>query len=483
MSLPRPRRCLRLVVVALLTAGGLMFAGPLAGTAVAAPAAVANGTQFTDTAGNVVQAHGGGVLAVGGFYYWFGENRNPNGTFKAVSVYRSTDLRSWEFRNNVLTQSSAAELNVANIERPKVIFNSSTGQYVMWMHKENGSDYGQALAAVATSSTVDGAYSYRGSFRPLANMSRDITIFRDDNGTAYMASAARENADLNLYRLTPDYLGISGLVQTLWPGSFREAPALFKRNGVYFMLTSAATGWSPNQQKYATASSISGPWSALQNVGDGTASDSQTAYVLPVTGSGATSYLYLGDRWAGAWGGRVNDSRYVWLALRFGSNTSMSMAWSPQLTIDTAAGTIAPGAGGTSTLVARHSGKCLDVTSGSAGNGTAVKQFSCNGGANQRWQAVDAGGGFVSLLAGHSGKCLDVTNGSTSDGAVLEQFSCNAGTNQQFQLQDAGGGFVRLVVRQSGKCVDVTSASTSDGAAVKQFSCTAGTNQQWSRGT
>jgi hypothetical protein len=472
-----PRRLLRLALLTALGAASLALAAP----ANAAPAAVPNGTQFHDTGGNVVQAHGGGVLAVGGFYYWFGENRNPNGTFRAVSVYRSTDLRNWEFRNNVLTSSSAAELNVSNIERPKVIFNSSTGQYVMWMHKENGSDYSQALAAVATSSTVDGNYSYRGSFRPLSNMSRDITIFRDDDGTAYMASAARDNADLNLYRLTPDYLGISSLVGTLWPGSFREAPAIFKRNGVYFMLTSAATGWSPNQQKFATASSISGPWSGLQNVGDTTASDSQTAYVLPVSGSSGTSYLYLGDRWAGAWGGPVNASQYVWLALRFPSNTSMTMAWSPQLTIDTAAGTITPGTGGTSTLVARHSGKCLDVTSGSGGNGTAVKQFTCNGGANQRWEAVDAGGGFVSLLAGHSGKCLDVTSGSTADGAAMEQFSCNNGTNQQFQLQDAGGGFVRIVARQSGKCLDVTNASTADGAAVKQFTCNGQPNQQWSR--
>src|SRR5262245_1687180 len=115
----------------------------------AAAVTVVNGTQFTDTSGAVVHAHGGGVLKVGSYYYWFGENRNANNTFKAVSVYRSTDLRTWEFRNNVLTSSSAAELNNANIERPKVIYNSSTGQYVMWMHKENGSDYSEARAAVA----------------------------------------------------------------------------------------------------------------------------------------------------------------------------------------------------------------------------------------------------------------------------------------------------------------------------------------------
>ncbi|MGK3961124.1 hypothetical protein WMF38_49735 [Sorangium sp. So ce118] len=34
----------------------------------------------------------------------------------------------WEFRNHVLTPGSHRELGSANIERPKVIYNSSTGQ-------------------------------------------------------------------------------------------------------------------------------------------------------------------------------------------------------------------------------------------------------------------------------------------------------------------------------------------------------------------
>ncbi|MBT8224179.1 MAG: family 43 glycosylhydrolase, partial [Dactylosporangium sp.] len=301
---------------------------------------ITNATQFTDTAGNVVQAHGGGMIETGGYYYWFGENRNDNGTFRYVSVYRSTDLRTWEFRNHVLTQNSAAELAVANIERPKVIYNAATGTYVLWAHWENGSDYGEARTAVATSSTVDGAYTYRGSFRPLGYASRDMTVFADDDGSAYLISATNANADLNVYRLTSDYTGVASLVQTLWPGSWREAPAMFKRNGVYVLVTSGATGWAPNQQKYATATSIAGSWSALANLGNSLTYGSQAAFVVPVQGSSATSYLYLGDRWAGAWGGKVNDSKYVWLPLTFSSNTTMSMSWYPRGAIDTAAGTV-----------------------------------------------------------------------------------------------------------------------------------------------
>jgi hypothetical protein len=475
------------VRVALLTALATITAAVGAAVAVAEPAraagVVTNGTQFHDTTGAVVHAHGGGVLKVGSFYYWFGENRNPDGTFHAVSAYRSTDLVTWEFRANVLTSASAAELNVANIERPKVIFNSSTNQFVMWMHKENGSDYSQARAAVATSSTVDGNYTYRGSFRPLDQyMSRDITLFRDDDGTGYMISAANENADLHVYRLTPDYLGIAARVQRLWPGSSREAPAMFKRNGVYFLLTSAATGWSPNQQKYATATSVTGTWSGLANVGDATAFGSQTAFVLPVQGSQTTSYLYLGDRWAGATGGPVNDSQYVWLPLEFPTSTSLVMNWSPQVSIDVASGVVqGTGGGAYNNLVARHSGKCVDVADNSTADHADVVQWTCGSGTNQQFRAEDAGGGYVRLVARHSGKCLDVVGGSTADHAAVVQWTCGSGTNQQWRFEDAGGGFSRLVARHSGKCLDVADNSTADRAAIIQWTCGSGTNQQFSR--
>ncbi|MEU6806438.1 beta-xylosidase, partial [Streptomyces neyagawaensis] len=89
-----------LLALCLALAGALATAGP----AQAAPQTIPNGVQFTDSGGNPVHAHGGGVLKVGAYYYWFGEHRNPDNTFKYVSAYRSTDLKNWEFRNNVLTQ-------------------------------------------------------------------------------------------------------------------------------------------------------------------------------------------------------------------------------------------------------------------------------------------------------------------------------------------------------------------------------------------
>ncbi|WP_329258058.1 RICIN domain-containing protein [Streptomyces pseudovenezuelae] len=474
------RRAFVPLLAVLLGVFALMVAGV---PAQAASVTVTSGTQFTDTTGAVVHAHGGGVIKVGAYYYWFGENRNADNTFKAVSVYRSADLRTWEFRRDVLTRSSDPELAVANIERPKVIYNSTTGKFVMWMHKENGSDYNQARAAVAVSDTVDGDYAWRGSFRPPSGTtSRDMTLFKDDDGTAYQITSAAGNADLQIFRLSADYTAYDSLAANPWPGTYREAPALFKRDGVYFMLTSGNSGWNPNQQKYATATSITGPWTAMTEVGDATAYGSQTAFVLPVQGTSGTSYLYLGDRWGNSMGGTVNDSQYVWLPLTFPTRTTMNLPWYPQTALDTAAGTVTGVGGGPYyDLVARHSGKCLDITDNSAADGAVALQYTCNGGLNQQWRLQDAGDGYVRLVAQHSGKCLDVSGGSTADGAFVNQYRCTTSTNQQWLFQDQGGGSYRMVARHSGKCLDVANASTVNGARLIQWPCGTGTNQQFRR--
>ncbi|MGW7291840.1 RICIN domain-containing protein [Streptomyces xiamenensis] len=467
----------RLSVAAVL---GLLLSLLTVSPAQAAPVSVLNGTQFTDPNGQPVHAHGGGVIEVDGYYYWFGENRQENSNgFRYVSAYRSTDLRNWEFRNHVLTQASDPELQAANIERPKVIHNRATGQFVMWMHKENDQNYAEARAAVAVSDTVDGDYTWRGSFRPLDHMSRDITAFVDDDGTGYMVSAARENYDLHIYRLTADYTDVAALVANPWPGGHREAPALFQRDGVYFMLTSGATGWNPNQQQYATATSLAGPWSAMANVGDSTTFHSQTAYVLTLQGTAGTSYLYMGDRWGNSFGGRVNDSRYVWLPLTFPTSRTLSMSWSPQLTIDTAAGTVRGEGGPYRTLAARHSGKCVDIPSQSQTVGAQAIQYTCNSGLNQRFWTRDAGGGYVELISRHSSLCLAASGGSTADGAAVVQTTCSGASSQQWRLADAGSGHVQLIARHSGKCLDVSDESTADNARLIQYGCGSGSHQQW----
>jgi hypothetical protein len=296
-----------------------------------------NGGFWNDVDGHRIEAHGAGLLQVGDTWYWVGEDKSANGAgFKAVNCYASKDLVSWQFRNAIITRDTAPELAAADriIERPKLIYNDSTHQYVMWLHWE-GQNYAEAAAGVFTSDSVDGDYSYRNSFRPNGNMSRDDALFKDDDGKAYFVSAANENADLGLYELTDDYLDIARQIATLFPGSYREAPALFKSNGLYYLITSAATSWDPNQAKYTTASSMHGPWSPLQNLGNATTYDTQSAFVIPVHGSQATTYIFAGDRWQDP---DLASSKYIWLPLVLGDGTSLSLDYYAEWQLDLTTG-------------------------------------------------------------------------------------------------------------------------------------------------
>jgi hypothetical protein len=448
-----------------------------------------NGLQWADTSGKPIQAHGGGVLKVDGDYYWFGENRNSDGTFYAVSAYRSRDLVRWEFVHHVLREDSAAGLDPANVERPKVVLNAATGKYVMWMHWENGSDYGEARAAVASSDSVAGDYTYHGSFRPLADsgvmdhgkpgyMSRDCTLFVDDDGKGYFISATNENYDLNLYELTPDYLQIERLVATLFEGGHREAPALFKRDGVYFLLTSGATGWNPNQGQYASSRAIGSGWSSMQNVADSTTFHSQSTFVLPIQGTEGTSYLYLGDRWAGAWSGRVNDSSYVWQPIEFPSATAMRMSWNNTLSFDVAAGSIS-GATKNFRFLNVKSGKALDVAGAGTADGDKLIQNAASDSESQLWSLNYDSAGYFRLTNVNSGKIIDVPDESNEDGVELVQWENHDGDNQVWHLIDLGQGVVKVRNKKSSKFIAVVAGATEDGAALEQRTDSAGDEQKW----
>src|SRR5699024_2373351 len=114
-------------------------------------------------------------------------------------------------------------------------------------HWEEAHNYNQGNVVVAVSDTVDGDYEYVYRFQPLGHASRDFTVFQDDDGEAYLFSSTRNNFDMNVYRLTDDYLYVEELLYTLFPGQHREAPAITKKDGMYYYFTSGASGWYPNQ--------------------------------------------------------------------------------------------------------------------------------------------------------------------------------------------------------------------------------------------
>ncbi|TDZ13346.1 hypothetical protein C8035_v004418 [Colletotrichum spinosum] len=300
---------------------------------VGAALSIVPGSTWTATnTGEHVQAHGNGIIEEDGVYYMIGEEKTNGASFQAVNCYSSTNLVEWSFQGRLISRTEEAGDLGPNriIERPKVIKNDSTGKYVLWLHIDS-SDYKDARVGVATSDTVCGEYEYLRSFRPLDFQSRDIGVFKDDDGKAYLLTEDREYGT-RIIKLTDDYLDVEEV--TFGWEYFAESPALVKRNGFYFIFGSHLTGWNANDNVYSYAESLSGPWSnwtEFAPVGSNTFS-SQVSYVLPL---GADKAVYMGDRWHST---NLAASTYIWLPLAF-DGTTVTLDWHDSWTVDVAAGT------------------------------------------------------------------------------------------------------------------------------------------------
>jgi beta-xylosidase len=324
-------------------AATLSLVGLSQAPAQAATAQFTPGQRWTDTSGATLQMHGLGIVKVGSTWYGFGEDKtgenSANDYFQDVPCYSSTDLSHWTLRGRALNKQSAGDLGPKRIvERPKVLFNSSTNTFVMYMHIDNAG-YSQAKVGVATSSTPCGPYSYRGSFQPLGHQSRDIGLFQDTNGAGYLLSEDRASG-LRVDKLSSDYLSVvraggSGGSAALFPDY--EAPAMVKANGLYYVLGSHLTGWSLNDNVYATAASISGPWSSFKDFAPaGTHTyQTQTANIITVSGTVGTTYIYAGDRWNP---NSLGESPMVWLPLTL-SGKAANVLWQNSWSLDAVAGT------------------------------------------------------------------------------------------------------------------------------------------------
>ena len=130
-------------------------------------------------------------------------------------------------------------------------------------------------------------------------------------------------------------------------------------------------------------------------------------------------------------------------------------------------------------VVARHSGKCLDVAVDSAANGALVQQWQCNGGNAQNWSLVprlfsDGSGNFLYELKrnrflGGVRLCLDM---DTTNYAHIQQWQCNGGNNQLWRLERVNDpGSWRAINYHFGICIDIVGSSGADGAGAQGYPC------------
>ena len=317
-----------------------------------------------------INAHGGGILFRNGVYYWYGEHKDEltNVANVGINCYSSRDLINWKFEGVVLavvTNNDSSDITTGCImERPKVVYNEKTQKYVLWFHLElKGQGYKAARVAMAISDSPTGTFEYVRSYRPNAGiyplnfspeqkndtltladipkserqqllaavenglyvrrdldsgqMSRDMTIFVDDDKKAYHIFASEENQTLQIAELTSDYQSHTGRYVRILAGKHNEAPAILKKDGKYFLITSDCTGWAPNAARMAVADSLFGTWTELGNPCVGKNANltfnSQGTYILKVEGK-KDSYIFMADRWTPK---TPIDGRYIWLPILF----------------------------------------------------------------------------------------------------------------------------------------------------------------------
>jgi len=310
------------------------------------------GEVWLDTDGEPIQAHGGGILVRSNLYYWYGEDRTP-GDRGAVACYSSTNLYEWKRERVVLSRDALPRVDgrATFVERPKVIFNPRTGKCVMWMHLEQRG-YRFARAGIATSDSPTGPFTFLKAIRPIANTNdfaaldpdpnrqkefggtyRDMNLFVDDDGKAYVLYASEGNWTMYVARLdetftAPQTPAVEGKTWSrILVRKMREAPAPFKHKGRYYLITSACTGWRPNAADYAVADNILGPYESKGNPCTGTHANTtfgtQSTFVLPAPGKPG-GFIFMADRWNPQ---RLSDSRYVWLPLNLEHDGSFKIQW------------------------------------------------------------------------------------------------------------------------------------------------------------
>ncbi|RMD76780.1 MAG: beta-glucanase [Lentisphaerae bacterium] len=319
-----------------------------------------NCDPWPDNNGVHINAHGGGILYHNGSYYWYGEHKIAgeagNRAQVGVHVYSSSDLYNWTDEGIALEVVDDPESPITRgcvLERPKVIYNANTRMFVMWFHLElKGQGYKSALAATAISDSPTGPFRFLEAFRlnagiwPLnvterdkipgednfllrdferGQMSRDMTLFVDEDGSAYHITSSEENSTCHISLLSDDYLKPSGKYVRIFPKRWMEAHAICKRNGRYYYLGSGCTGWAPNAARAAVAEHIFGPWEEVgnpceginpwNNLGPELTFGGQSTFILPVEGTDTCIAMF--DIWRPE---NAIDGRYLWLPMEFTTN-------------------------------------------------------------------------------------------------------------------------------------------------------------------
>lgn len=252
-----------------------------------------------DTGGNVIDAHDGRLVKFGNTYYLYGTaygNTDGFVTTNHYHCYSSPDLTTWTFHGDLISNPPTGVYY-----RPHVIYHAASGKYVLWYNWYQTLWLGQY--GVATCNSPTGPFVIQNSNVPMKRSSDggvgDEDLFVDDDGTAYITYTTISSHSISIEKLSSDYLS-STQIDSGVIASGCEACSMFKRNGIYYMLTDACCCFCPDGSgaRVYTATSPLGPYTYRNNINRASTSSYPVAAVIN------------GDRKGLNWanGGGWNDS-------------------------------------------------------------------------------------------------------------------------------------------------------------------------------
>ncbi len=249
-----------------------------------------------------VDAHGGHILQVGNSYFLYGDSydcgfrlSDPATPWCGFDLYTSTDLRHWTDRGPVFDPAvfqSQCGHGRFGCFRVDVEHNPKTGQFVLWFNDPATSDGYQVL----TSRFPTGPWVTQ----PLPRLAVKATWYGDealysrgaDAWIAYTIIDGRYH-DIAIQPLNASWTTGAGKAVKL-DETFVEAPALFERQGEWYVLYSdpACPYCSGTATAYRTAHSPSGPWSKSQLISRNSCGG-QPSFVSPID----NEWVYSSDLW------------------------------------------------------------------------------------------------------------------------------------------------------------------------------------------
>jgi hypothetical protein len=212
-------------------------------------------------------------LVVGNtMYIYAGRDEAPTGTQNFVMrewrVLSSTDASTWTDNG---PRASIATFGWAGADAWASEVEPRNGRYY-WYTSVNGNGPGWMNIGVAVGDSPLGPFTdakggplISDSTANSSGLNIDPTVFVDDDGQAYMYWGGYWSP--RAVRLAANMIDTVGAVQTpVGLTNYWEAPFLFKRNGLYYMIYAAndtngcVTSSSYACQRYATATNPMGPW-------------------------------------------------------------------------------------------------------------------------------------------------------------------------------------------------------------------------------